>query len=75
MPCDTRVEVRIDDKEIEKEARKKLGLPESGSLTRQQAAALTKEAGILKTIKTTRRLAPTAVIKRSGDKLTISVNM
>jgi hypothetical protein len=73
MACYTVVDVQIEDNELNRQARKKLGLPEVGSLTYDQANAVKKEAGILRTHQVMRRLNPTAVIRRVGDKLTISV--
>ena len=75
MPCYTSVGVTIEDNEINRQAREKLGLPVTGYLSESDAARVRKEAGIIKTTALARRLNPTAVVRRQGDKLTISVNI
>lgn len=75
MPCSTTVQVNVEDSAINRKAREKLGLPLTGQLFPEQAAKVRKEAGILKTYNIMRTINPTAVLKRVGDKLTISVNV
>ena len=75
MACFTYVELKLDDKALEEQARKNLKLEGVKYLTNQQAASIRKEYGVLKAIKATRRIAPTAVIKRDGDKLTITASV
>jgi hypothetical protein len=75
MSCFTVIEVQIDDNELNRKARANLNLPLTGGLTQAQADAVRKEAGILKPQVIMRRLNPTAVVRRNGDKLTVSVNV
>lgn len=74
MACYTEVEVNLDDNEINRESRKKLGLRETGSLSENDARRVRIEAGIIKAGRLTRRMAPTAVIRREGNKLVVTVN-
>ena len=74
MPCFTRVKLEaLTDDEIHRQARKHLGLSATGVLLEQHAAAVRIEVGVIRTYKTLRTLAPTALIRRSGNKLTVSV--
>lgn len=75
MPCFTRVEIVLDDNELNRRARKKLGLPEEGQLSLLDARRVKVEAGVMKTMQTMQRLNPTAVVRRTGNKLSISVNV
>lgn len=75
MACYTLVLVKVEDTEINRRARANLGLPETGDLTVRDAARVRKESGLLKTQQVIRNLNPTAVVRRQGDKLTISVNV
>lgn len=74
MPCFTRVLIKIEDNEVNREARRKLGLPEEGGLTQVQAADVRIEAGIIKSRRVIRSKAPNAVIRREGNRLHVSVN-
>lgn len=59
-------------------ARKKLGLSKWASATQvrnEAVRSVKKEAGILKTMAATKRLYPSAVVRRNGDKLQVSVNL
>jgi hypothetical protein len=73
MPCYTRIRVEIEDNAINRKARKNLGLPEEGSLTRTDARRVQKEASILKSMESVRRLDPRAIVRRKGDKVTVTV--
>lgn len=75
MACYTVVMVEIEDNEINRKARAKLGLSETGQLTATEAARVKKEAGILKTQAILRRLNPMAVVRRVGDKLTVQAQV
>ena len=75
MACYTVVQVEIEDNEINRKARQALGLPEKGAVSELDARRITKEAGILRTQQVMRRLNPSAVIRRVGDKLSIQVNI
>jgi hypothetical protein len=75
MACYTVVGVEVEDNEHNRKARALLGLPEKGLLSAADAARVKKEAGIIKTQAIMRRLNPSAVIRRVGDKLTIQVNI
>ena len=74
MACYTMVTVNLEDSVINREARKKLGLPLEGSLTQSQAGRVKVEAGIIRTRSLLVRMAPGAMIRRDGDKLTVTVN-
>lgn len=74
MACYTMTRITLDDTAVNRKARKKLGLPEEGPLSRSDAARVKVEAGVLQTMATMRRLDPTAVIRRKGNTLTVSVN-
>lgn len=75
MPCYTSVQVNLDDNEINREARKKLGLSETGGLSPEDAGRVRIEAGVIKTLRLVRRLNPTAVVRRVGNELNVSVNI
>jgi hypothetical protein len=75
MACYTEVLVQIEDNELNRKARKALGLPETGGLSQSDANRVKKEAGILKTQVIMRRLNPTAIIRRNGDELTIQASI
>lgn len=73
MPCYTRVEI-LEDTSINRRARKKLGLPAKGRLSTYDARRVKIEAGVMKTQAAIQQLSPGAVIRRTGNKLTISVS-
>lgn len=75
MPCYTLVRVSLDDTAINRKARKALGLPLEGDLSRYEAQRVVQEAGVLRAIQETRRLAPSAVIKRKGNTLSVQVQV
>ena len=75
MPCYTKVQVTLDDTAINRKARRNLGLAEEGALSEYNARRVTQEAGVLRAIAETRRLAPTAVIKRRGNQITVQVEV
>ena len=75
MPCYTMVRVEVDDTALNRKARKNLRLPIDGTLSSYDAQRVTREAGVLKAIAETRRLSPTAVIKRKGNKLSVQVEV
>lgn len=74
MACYTLVEINNDDVFIQR-ARKVLGLPADGPLTTWDAEAVKIEAGVLKAMAETRRLAPNAVIRRVGNTLTVNTRV
>ena len=75
MACFTKVEVNLDNNEVNRQARKKLGLKEEGPLTELEAGKVRVEAGVIRTLAVMQRLAPTAVVRRDGDELTVTVNI
>jgi hypothetical protein len=75
MPCYTVVTVTLDDNEINREARRELGLKETGPLTEEEAGRVRIEAGIIKTRREIRRLQPMALITRNGNELTVTVDI
>jgi hypothetical protein len=75
MPCYTSVRVSLDDTALNRKARKNLGLAVEGSLDSYEAQRVKQEVGVLKAIAETRRLSPTAVIKRKGNKLSVQVEV
>jgi hypothetical protein len=74
MACFTMVRVDLEDDVWNRKARKNLGLPLEGSLSALNAQRVTREASVLKTIATTKRLAPNAVIRRKGNKIKVTVS-
>ncbi len=74
MPCYTRVEI-IEDTTVNRRARKKLGLPAEGGLSAYDARRVKVEAGVLKAQVAVQRISPGAVVRRTGNKLTISVGI
>lgn len=76
MPCYTVLSLEnLEDTAVNREARRRLGLPETGSLAASLADRVRVEAGLLRATSAIRRLNPTAVIRRQGDKLQVSVNL
>lgn len=73
MVCETIVMIKLDDDELHRKARKKLGLPIKGRLTEYHAGLVRVEVGVAKTYSAMRRLDPTAIIRRKGNELTVSV--
>jgi len=72
MSCYTEIEI-LEDTSVNRRARKKLGLAEEGPLDFYVAQRVRREAGIIKAYDAIRRLQPTAVIRRTGDKLQVTV--
>lgn len=75
MACYTVVLVELDDNEHNRKARERLGLPLTGGLEEADANRVRKEAGIIKTQAILRRLNPTAIVRREGDKLTVQASV
>jgi len=75
MACFTVVEVTIEDTLINRKARKALGLKEDGPLTTREAALVRNEVAVLTSIAKVKRLQPTAIITRKGNKLTVKVSV
>ena len=75
MACFTVVRVKLDNSAINRKARKALGLPLEGDLSAYDARRVGVEAKILTSLAAVRRLQPSAVIKRKGDKLTVQVQV
>ncbi len=76
MACWTTVTMEeIEDTEINRQAREALDLPLEGSLTSYDARRVRTEAGVIKARREIRRLQPTAVIRRVGNKLNVSVSV
>lgn len=73
MACYTVVMVTLTDDAVNREARRKLGLAETGLLTEEAAGRVRIEAGIIRSYASIRKLEPTAVIRRDGNRLTVSV--
>ena len=73
MACWTVVTIDLEDTAINRAARKALGLPLEGSLTQAAARMVGTEAGVIKAKRAIRRLQPTAVIRRVGNQLKVSV--
>ncbi len=73
MTCYTYVEI-MEDTSINRRARKKLGLPVEGPLSAYNTRRVKVEAGVIKSMDSMRKLVPGAVIRRKGNKLTVSVN-
>jgi len=63
MPCWTKVLVTLPTDKYTIEARKKLGLSETGDVSEADAGRVRLEAGKLKTAATIRMLNPCAMIK------------
>ena len=74
IACFTEVLINLDDNTINRLARKHLGLRETGSLSEYDAKRVRVEAGVLTAIAKVRRLNPTAVIRRKGNELTVTVS-
>ena len=72
-PCYTQIRVTLDDNDVNRAARKALGLPLDGELAYSDAGRVKVEAGVIRTRSVLQRLAPTAVVKRTGNKLTVTV--
>ena len=75
MSCYTMVAVNLEDNAVNRKAREKLGLPLEGSLSQSDAGRVKVEAGIIRSRATLMRLAPNAVIRRDGNKLTVTVSV
>lgn len=75
MACWTVVTVDVPDTELNREAREELGLPLEGPLSVSDARRVRIEAGVIKTRREIRKLQPTAVISRTGNKLSVSVTV
>lgn len=73
MPCYTLV--TIEETSFTQQAREALGLPLTGQLTYEQSLLVKREAGVLKARASVLRLAPSAVVRREGNKLTVSVTV
>jgi len=74
MACWTEIDINLDDTDLNRRARKRLGLPETGPLTPEEAAKVRQEAGLLKAQDTVRRLDPRAIVRRKAGKLIVTVN-
>lgn len=72
MACFTLVQT-IEDSAINREARKKLGLPLEGGLTTTQIRQVRVEAGVIKAKRQILKLQPTATIIRKGNELEVTV--
>ena len=75
MACYTVVMINLDDTAINRKAREALGLPLEGSLSQYDARRVTIEAGVIKARTEIRRIQPNAVIRRNGNKLSVSVSV
>jgi len=73
MACFTVVTVDVPNTELNREAREALELPLDERLTLRDAKRVRIEAGVIKTKREIRKLQPTAVIRRTGNKLTVTV--
>ena len=75
MPCFTRITMKLDDTQLNRRARIALGLNPEGPLGETYIRQVRVEAGIIKAQDQLRRLAPTAMVRRNGTELTVSVNL
>lgn len=78
MACYTLTTVSIDDTELNRRARKKLGLAETGDLSWSDARRVKTEAALLKAEDTVRRADRTALVRRvknpnGTEKLSVTV--
>lgn len=73
MACYTLIEINLDDTIWNKKARKKLGFSPEGPLSWRDVAKIKREAGVLKAMDSVRRLDPRAIVRRKGNKLTVTV--
>lgn len=75
MSCYTMAKVDLSDDRYTKEAVKKLGvkLDANGQVSKRDATRVKKEASTLKAIAMVRLKNPRAVIRRKGNKLTVTV--
>ena len=74
MACFTRIEILLDDTALNRLARKKLGLPETGRLDRYDADRVKIEAGFIKAKRAVLRADPTAIVTRKGNKLKVTIS-
>jgi len=75
VACYTMVSVEVPDTELNRQARKALGLSLDGPLSLDDAKRVRIEAGVIKTKREIRRLQPTAVIRRTGNQLSVSLTV
>lgn len=75
MPCFTRIKVTLRDDDITRKARAKLGLPVTGQVSQADARRVRVEVGIMRSQATLRQISPTAVVRRAGDELTVTVSV
>ena len=76
MACYTVVELEnLDDNELNRKARDSLGLPLTGGLSASNARAVRMEAGLLKAIAQVKKMSPKAMITRTGNKISVSVEV
>lgn len=75
MPCYTEVLITLDDTVLNRKARRALGLPVTGQLSVEDANRVTQEAGVIKTMAEVQQLAPSAFVKRKGNRLTVQVQV
>jgi hypothetical protein len=73
MPCYTVIQVEIEDNALNRRARKNLGLPEEGKLSPRDAKRVKREAAVLKSMDQVRKLDPRAIVRRKGNKVTVTV--
>lgn len=74
MSCYTSIELEnLDDNELNRLARKHLKYPLEGGLTQAQARKVKQEAGLIKAERQIRKMQPTAMIKRKGNELEVTV--
>ena len=74
MACYTVVTVNLEDSAVNRMAREKLGLSLEGPLTEAQAGRVRVEAGVIRTRSLLARMSPGAVVRRDGDRLTVTVD-
>jgi hypothetical protein len=78
MPCFTKVLVTMPTDKYTLEARRKLGIRETGDVSEEDAVRIRVEAGKLKTAAQVRALNPGAMIQGlqvGSKKLTIQINI
>jgi len=74
MACYTSIELEnLDDNELNRLARKHLKYNLDGELTQAQVRKVKQEAGLIKAERQIRKMQPTAMIKRKGNELEVTV--
>ncbi len=75
MACFTVITIEIEDSAINRKAREVLDLPLTGALSVYDARRVRTEAGVIKARIAIKKKAPNAVIRRKGNKLTVTISV